>query len=110
MKLSLFKTKCRVAGAGGGQIPVAKFLVPAWGVYCIVDSLQHCVVVPACQPGQYDNPVPETTLSPPVRDYEFGYRRACAGWQIHQAPPTYMVRIKSLSNNPRGLLLRSCCD
>jgi len=72
VKLSLFKMKCRVAGAVGGELPVAKFLVPAWGVY-LVDYLQHCVVVPACQPGRYDNPMPKSTLSPPVRDYEFGY-------------------------------------
>jgi hypothetical protein len=32
VKLSLLKMKCRVAGAGVGELPLAKFIVPAWGV------------------------------------------------------------------------------
>jgi hypothetical protein len=79
-----FKNEMSRCGGWGRAAPCSQIHSPWMGF--IVDSLQHCVVVPACQPGRYDNPMHESTLSPPVRDYEFGYWRACAGWQIHQAP------------------------
>ncbi len=46
--------------------PVVKFLVPNWGI--LYSRHWHKVVISARQPmylaGQYDNPMPESTLSP----------------------------------------------
>jgi hypothetical protein len=52
----------------------AKFLVPDWGD--IVDSGIGSSYRPARQSrqaGRHDNPMPESTIHPPLGDYEFGY-------------------------------------
>ncbi len=57
------------------RMPVAKSLV--WGDK--VDSgigLSYRPASLCSRAGQYDNPMPGLTLSPLVRDYELGYRRA----------------------------------
>ncbi len=57
---------------------VAKFIVPDWGF--IVDSGMRLWYWPASLfslAGRYDNPMPELTLSPQVKDYEFGLRAGC---------------------------------
>ena len=53
--------------------PVAKFIIPDWE-----DKVNSDIRL-SCRPtrlhwlaGRYDNPVPESTISP-VSDYEFGY-------------------------------------
>ncbi len=56
------------------KVPVAKFIVPDRRDK--VDSGIALSYRPArlyWLAGRYDNPMPETTLSPPPRDYEFGY-------------------------------------
>ncbi len=52
---------CISATFSTNSLPVAKCIVPYWGLQ----------LTPAA--GSYDNPMPELTLSPQFRDYELGY-------------------------------------
>jgi hypothetical protein len=57
------------------KTPIAKFIVPDWRLWLtpawgIVSYLAASLCSLA---GQYDNRMQESTLSPPVRDYEYGH-------------------------------------
>ncbi len=52
------------------QSPEAIFIVPDWGIYL---GLAYRLGSLCRLAERYDKPMPELTLSPPVRDYEFGY-------------------------------------
>jgi hypothetical protein len=53
---------------------VAKFRVPDWEDKVNSDiGLSYRPTRLCSLAGRYENPMPELTLSPPDRDYEFGY-------------------------------------
>ncbi len=70
-----------------GFEPVAKCIVPEED---IVDSGLGLSYRPAslCSlTGRYDNPMPESTLSPAVSDYEFGYCSLARGVRRNRCGP-----------------------
>jgi hypothetical protein len=76
-KFDIFPMSClKILSMNTKKTPsVSKFIVPDWGDK--VNSGIGLSYWPARRnrpAGRYDNPIPESTISPPVRDYIFGYR------------------------------------